>query len=203
MSHFSPAEWVDFAHGLSTQQKTAALQSHLDNRCEQCLESAKLWRNVVDYFSQEARYRPPDHAIRDIHLAYALQKPWRWLLEVGRRAELVFDSFRQPVLGFVRGSTSPSRHLVHEAEPFVIDLRLETVRDRLFLLGQILNSHSPDQGVYGVDVLLLEGEDLVARAKANDSGEFELQCERDRNLRLFINIRGHRAIGISVPHDEN
>ena len=102
---------------------------------------------------------------------------------------------------FVRGSASPSRRLVHEAEPFVIDLRLESVRDRLYLIGQILNSEKPDQAMYGVDILLLEGEDLVARTKASSSGEFELQCDHDRALRLFINIRGHRAIGIVVPDE--
>ncbi len=62
-----------------------------------------------------------------------------------------------------------------------------------------MNSEDPDEEMQGVDVLLLNGEDLVARTKATGSGEFDLECEPDRNLRLFINIRGYRAIGITVP----
>ncbi len=144
---------------------------------------------------------PPGQAAQDVLAGYSVLKPWRWLTEIARRTELIFDSFRQPMPAFVRGSASPSRRLVHEAEPFVIDLRLESVRDRLYLIGQILNSEKPDQAMYGVDILLLEGEDLVARTKASSSGEFELQCDHDRALRLFINIRGHRAIGIVVPDE--
>ncbi len=201
MSHFSEADWVDFVRGLLPQTEAGALESHLHNNCEECLQSAKLWRTVLQYSAQEAQYVPPGQAVHDVLAAYSVLKPWRWLIEIARRTELIFDSFRQPMPAFVRGSASPSRRLVHEAEPFVIDLRLESVRDRLYLIGQILNSEKPDQAMYGVDVLLLEGEDLVARTKASSSGEFELQCDHDRPLRLFINIRGHRAIGIVVPDE--
>jgi hypothetical protein len=203
MSHFSPADWVDFTRGLLPQAESTALESHLDRNCEECLKSKSVWRAVLEHLSQEVRYRPPDHALREVQAAYFVHKPWRWLVEIARRAELVFDSFRQPAPAFVRNSTSSSRRLVHEAEPFVIDLRVETVRDRLFLIGQILNSENPEQTMYGVDILLLDGEDLVAKTKASSSGEFEVQCERDhdRDLRLFINIRGHRAIGIAIPEE--
>jgi hypothetical protein len=202
MSHFSPADWVDFARGLLPQPEAAALQAHLDDKCGECLESVAMWRSVREYLSREAQYGPPDEVFETTAAAYTAVKPWRWLVEAARQAELIFDSFRQPILAFVRGSTSSSRRLVHKAEPFVIDLRLEAVRDRFYLLGQILNSEHPAEEMHGVDILLLSGEDLVAKAKANPSGEFEVQCERGCDLRLFINIRGHRAIGIAIPDDE-
>jgi hypothetical protein len=203
MSHFSEAAWVDFARGLLPHAEAGALESHLRSNCEECLQSVTLWQTVVKYLSQEAQYVPPEQTVQDVQATYAISKPWRWLIEIARRTELIFDSFRQPAPAFVRGSASPSRRLVHEAEPYLIDLRLENVRDRLYLIGQILNSEKPDQEMYGVDVLLLEGEELVARTKASSTGEFELQCDRYRALRLFINIRGHRAIGIVVPDEES
>lgn len=202
MSHFSEADWVDFIRGLFPEEEAAALRAHLRSACEECLQSETLWRAVVGDLSQEAQYAPPKKSFKDVEAAYAASKPWRWLIEIARQAELVFDSLRQPIPALVRGSASPSRRLVHEAEPFVIDLRLESVRDRLYLIGQILNSERPEQAMYGIDILLLQGEDLVAKTKANSSGEFELQCDRDRALRLFINIRGHRAIGIVVTDEE-
>lgn len=203
MSHFSEADWVDFARGLLPQPEVAALESHFRNGCEECRHAMTLWRTVLEYLSQETQYVPPDQTVRDVQAAYPRLKPWRWLIEIAQRTELVFDSFSQPTPAFVRGSAAPSRRLIHEAEPFVIDLRLESVRDRLYLIGQILNSEKPEQAMYGIDILLLRGEDLVARTKASSSGEFELQCDRDRALRLFVNIRGHRAIGIVVTDDEN
>ena len=189
-------------HGLSSHQEATAVQSHLDNNCEECLKSLIMWRSVSEFLSQEARYKPPDHVVRSVKRAYAIYKPWKWLIEAAHAAQLIFDSFIQPAPAFIRSSTSASRRVIHEAPPFVIDLRLETVGDRLFLIGQILNSENPDAGLHGVDVLLLEDEDLVASTKANSSGEFELQCARNRDLRLFINIREHRAIGITVPREE-
>lgn len=201
MSHFSEADWVDFARGLLPQPEATALESHARNDCEECRQSMTLWRTILECLSQETQYVPPGQTVQDVQAAYAVLRPWRWLIEVARRTELIFDSFRQPTTAFVRGPAPPSRRLVHEAEPFIIDLRLESVRDRLYLIGQILNSEKPDQAMYGVDILLLEGEDLVARTKASSSGEFELQCDRDRALRLFINIRGHRAIGIVVADE--
>jgi hypothetical protein len=199
MSHFSPSEWIDFTNGLLTQQETAVLQSHLDNKCEECLKSLIMWRTFSEFLSQEPRYTPPDHALLSVKRAYAVYKPWRWLVEAAKRARLIFDSFTQPAPAFVRSSTSATRRLIHEAPPFVIDLRVERVRDGLSLIGQILNSENPDEDLQGIDIVLLEGEDLTASAKANSSGEFELQCARDRDLRLFINIRGNRAIGIALP----
>lgn len=202
MSHFSPSEWIDFTHGLLNRHETAVLQSHLDNNCEECLKSLAMWRTFSEFLSLEARYTPPDHVVSSVKRAYVLYKPWKWLVETAQRAQLVFDSFTQPAPAFVRSSTSASRRLVHESRPFVIDLRLETVGDRLFLIGQILNSERPDEIPQGIDIFLLEDEDLVARAKTNNSGEFEIQYTRDRDLRLFVNIRGHRAIGIVLPHKD-
>lgn len=201
MTHFSPAEWVDFARGLLPPTEAAAIEAHLSNRCEECLKSMSVWKAVLESLSEEQRYVPPDEVVQQVLAAYAVHKPWGWLHAVARNAKLVFDSLSQPVPAFVRSSTSSSRRLVHEAEPFVIDLRLENVRENLFLIGQILNSERPTEGLYGVDILLVDGEDLVARTKASTSGEFEVQCDRHRirDLRLFINIRGHRAIGITIP----
>ena len=202
MSHFSDFEWIDFTHGLLSQQQTALLQSHLDNNCEECLKSQIMWRTVSEFLLQETRYTPPEHVIRRVKRAYSIYKPWKWLVEAAQRAQLVFDSFTQPAPAFVRSSTSASRRVVHQAPPFVIDLRLETVGERLFLIGQILNSDNPNEALNGVDILLLEDEDLVASAKANSSGEFELQCTRNRDLRLFINIRDYRAIAITLPDED-
>ena len=202
MSHFSSADWVDFARGLCAGENASAMRAHLDSKCEECVKSLAVWQTVLAHLSPEARYRPPRQTMKAVLKEYSAHKPWRWLLSASRMAELVFDSFRQPSPALVRGAASVSRRLVHQAEPFVIDLRLETVRDRLFLIGQILNSEDPEQRMHGVDVLLLEGEDLIASAKANSFGEFEVQSECDRDLRLFINIRGHRAIGIPVSRDD-
>jgi hypothetical protein len=160
---------------------------------------------VQQALSREAAYGPPEAAVAKVKKAYAAAKPWTWLMEIAEFARTVFDSLQQPVPAMVRASPSRSRQLVHEAEPFVIDLRVESdpIRNRLFLVGQVLNARHPDQAVRGVDVVLLSGEELVMRTSASDSGEFDLEWDREEDLRLFINIRGQRAIGIVLPDLRN
>lgn len=168
------------------------------------MTSFEVWRTVLDCLSLEAQYRPPQRALRRIKAAHVQQKSWRWLIEIARWAEPVFDSLRQPAPALVRGAIPSTRKLVHRAEPFVIDLTLEPdpIRNRILVVGQILNSEYPDEPMRGLDVVLLRGEQFTGKAKTSNSGEFEIECERDNNLRLFINIPGQRAIGIALPNVE-
>jgi hypothetical protein len=52
-------------------------------------------------------------------------------------------------------------------------------------------------------MVLLSSGNLVRKTKANELGEFCLDFGREKSLRLFINIRGERAIGIILPDLEN
>jgi hypothetical protein len=54
-----------------------------------------------------------------------------------------------------------------------------------------------------IDVVLLNGERLIKRTVATNSGEFELELGHGEDMQLFINIRGQRAIGITLPSLEN
>jgi hypothetical protein len=199
MSHFSPVDWVDFTRGLLTPAESLGLRSHLDRGCEECLNSAALWGAVFECVSPERRtHLVPDRVLQSVTAEYKAQKPWKWLAHAARWAEPVFDSFRQPAPALTRASASAGRHLIHEAEPFIVVLRMEPdpTRPRLSLLGQVLNFQNPNEAIPGIEVILLSGEDLIAKASANAAGEFDLQCKLEFNLRLFIHIRGQGAIGI-------
>ena len=113
----------------------------------------------------------------------------------------MFDSFTQPTPAPVRAAAHASRQLIHEAEPFVIDLRLQSdpARKRITLIGQVLNSRDPKKTVVGVDVILVSDQQLVKQTLANALGEFDLDFGPEPNLQLLINIRGQRAIGLMLP----
>jgi hypothetical protein len=83
----------------------------------------------------------------------------------------------------------------------VIDLRLESdpARKRMFLMGQILNSRDPNGTASRVDIVLLNGDELIKKTLANQLGEFNMEVATEGNQQLFINIRGQRAIGIALP----
>jgi hypothetical protein len=204
MSHFSAEGWFDFARGTLSPEQRAPMQSHLDSKCYECFKIFETWQAVLEIVNREAANRPPASAVRFVKAAYVSGRQWRWLPQVARMARLVFDSFRQPAAA-VRSSMPSSRQFLHEAEPFVIDVRVESsepARKRVWLMGQVLNSEKPDMKIEGVDVVLLNGERLIAKTATNPSGEFEFEYHDERGLQLFINIRGERAIGIVLPDPE-
>ena len=205
MDHFSPGDWIDSARGILPAYKASLIQQHLDQGCGDCLKSSKTWRLIVEVSSREPAYRPPGSAVEASKGAFVPREPGRWLAEIAQFAQLLFDSFSQPSLATVRAAAQSSRQLVHEAEPFVIDLRLDSdpARKRVSLMGQILNSKNPDEATGKIDVIVLSGEQLVKRTSTNDVGEFDLDFNVQPDLQLVINIRGQRAIGINLPTPES
>jgi hypothetical protein len=205
MSHFSADEWVDFTRGLLPPAKAIVMQASLDGGCSECRSSSQLWRAILKSLAREGEYQPSETAIGAVKDAYVPEKPWKWMISVAQFAHVRFDSLREPALAGVRSSAKSSRQITVEAEPFVIDLQLESdsARQRVSLTGQVLNSHNSQTAINGADVVLLSLDNLIRRTKANELGEFCLDFGREENLRLFINIRGERAIGIALPDLES
>ncbi|MDQ2712271.1 MAG: hypothetical protein M3Y24_08600 [Acidobacteriota bacterium] len=200
MDHFSSEDWIDYVRGVSPS-KAALMETHLRQGCAECLRSSEVWGFVLSFSAKETHNAPPDDAVRVIKAAYVPARPERWLPEIAQFARLVLDTLKQPYSAAVRDSLPSSRLLLHEAEPFTIDLRLDTdlFRKRISLMGQILNSKEPEQSSQRIDVILLNGERLVKKTRANYAGEFDLEFGAEDNLQLFINIQGQRAIGIVLP----
>jgi hypothetical protein len=201
--HFSAGDWVDSVRGLLPEQRSSELQKHLDRGCLECVQSLAFWSELAELLAREPRYEPPGYLLRAAEQAYAGHRPWQWLRAGARWAEQLFDSFHQPLVAPVRGSAPAlsDRRLVHEAKPFIIDVTMRTdLRQSVVrLMGQILNVENPVGGSSAAEVVLLNRDDLVAKTAATDNGEFELECESQPNLSLFISIRGEQAIGIRLP----
>ncbi len=200
MSHFPPGDWIDRAQGVLPATEDASLQLHLDDGCEECLKALETWRRVVQFSRREAGYRPPESAVRAVKAAFVGQQRPQWSLTVTEFARLLFDSFAQPATAMVRSPMRSSRQLLYESDPFTVDLRLESdpLRKHTSITGQILNSQSPEQSTSAIDVVLLSGERLIRRAKANAEGEFEIDFGAESDVQLFIDISGKRAIGIDL-----
>ncbi len=201
MDHFPPSNWIDLARGVLPASQTAAIQNHLGESCAECLQSAETWHHVFQVTAREPAYQPPVDTVRIVKAAYAGERPKHWFGGIVNFARLVFDNVTQPIPALVRAASHSSRQVVHEAEPFVIDLRLQSdpARKRITLVGQVLNSKNPQQAVSGVDIVLLSDHQLVKQTLANSLGEFDLDFGPEPNLQLLINIRGQRAIGLMLP----
>jgi hypothetical protein len=201
MSHFSAAQWFEFAgHMLSSEQRVL-MQRHLEEGCDECRNLSVLWSEVLDISRRESSYRAQETAVESAKAIFVPEESWKWFRQIAQVAELILDSIRQPTPAAIRGSTASSRQVLHKATPFMVDLRVEydPARKWLRLIGQVLNSAEPAKNVLDVDVFLLKGDHLATRTTANASGEFALEFQDEEGLQLFIDIRGQKVIEIRLP----
>ena len=188
--HYSEEDWFDFAHQQAAPSVRAGLERHLEKGCLRCTQTVRLWRAVLDVADQEAAYRPPDEALRQLKGDFALRRPKGLLERVAEQAALVFDSFRQPQPMGVRGAGPSPRQLLYKAGRYAIRLRLEAAPDteRLSIVGQLVDEHHSPAAVQDIAVLALQGRKTLDRTLTNHLGEFVLEPYAAENLRLCVGV---------------
>jgi len=188
MNHFEVSQWVDFARGTARPAERAAMKAHLLTRCAKCGRTAGFLRRVTGIALAEGKYQVPEHVVREVRAIFALQRPEK--VSIFRRivGRLLYDSFREPLPAGVRSRQHLTRQVMYQAAHYSLDLRLEHqhgVRG-VTLVGQLADQEQPERPMGNLPVFLLCGNDLVAHAFSNDYGEFQLEYEPRRRLRLFI-----------------
>ena len=187
--HFTEEDWFDFAHQQAAPSVRASLERHLEKGCSRCTQTVRLWRAVLDVADQEAAYRPPDEALRQLKGDFALRRPKGLLERVAEQAALVFDSFRQPQPMGVRGAGPSPRQLLYKAGRYAIRLRLESAdAERVSIVGQLVDEHQSRAAVQDIAVLALQGRKTLDRTLTNHLGEFVLEPDAAENLRLCVGV---------------
>jgi hypothetical protein len=200
MSHFSVTEWVDFARGLMSPEKANMMRASAET-CDECKSSSMFWGHVYELLTREKNSQPSRLALESVKNAFPDEKPLPWLVKVTDLATIVFDSLLQPALAGVRSSSKSSRQITVESGTFVVDLQLESdsVQRQYSLTGQILGSSNSVAQIGGAEIVLLSPDKVVQKTRANELGEFCLDFNYGENLRLFIDIKGERGVGIILP----
>jgi hypothetical protein len=203
MKHFAAEAWLNFVRHLAPPALATQMQRHLDDGCKRCLKLCETWREVADIALREDAYKPPESVVRLAKSAYALRQ-WKVIPGTPGKVWLIFDSFLQPAPVGVRSSGFPARQLLFRAGRFLIDMRIEPQPEqkRFFLAGQVVNSKQLDHGLKGVEVSLLGEGGIVAQNTASPFGEFQMEFAAATNLRLLLEVPGHKVIGIPLPDPE-
>ncbi len=188
--HSGEEDWFDFARQQAAPALRARLEQHLEKGCSRCTQTVRLWRAVLDVADQEAAYRPPDEALRQLKGDFALRRPKGLLERVAEQAALVFDSFRQPQPAGVRTAGAAPRQLLYKAGRYSIRLRLEPASDaeRLSIVGQLVDEQHSPAAVQDIAVIALKGTKTVDRTLTNHLGEFVLEPDSAENLRLCVGV---------------
>jgi hypothetical protein len=205
MKHFSLGDWADFVRSAASAERRGEMQKHLDTGCKKCLQTADIWRTVMDFAQQETAYNPPAPAIRIAHsyfgsLQLASSAPGELTI-----AELAFDSFQQPGAAGLRGSVAAvPRQLLYKCGTLCIDMRLEPKpgSNYVVLVGQLIDAKKPLQGYDAVPVSLLSEGDKLSETRTNQFGEFHFGFESVKHMQLFFGME-RSAVVVPLPEGQS
>jgi hypothetical protein len=190
MNHFAIEQWLDLVHGLVPDKERATMEQHLSSGCAMCNGVVSRLRKLVVATSADAGYVVPDYAVRSARAFFALQQPQKLLTLPRLVAKLVFDSLREPALAGVRSQHRITRQAMYEAGDYCVDLRMERERGSasVVLVGQIANRSRPEQRVARFPILLMSGKEVLGRTVSNSSGEFQIEYQPRKSLRLRVPV---------------
>jgi hypothetical protein len=190
LTHYDQARWVDFVRGLIAGSERHAMQAHLDSGCRRCHPVVQRFRTLAEVTSGDSKWEAPEGVVQTAKAFFALQRPEKVHILPRVLARLVFDSFRDPLPAGVRMQHRLSRQALYEAGRYSVDVRLEHEKGsrRVTLLGQIGDREQPGQGLADVPVWLVSGKRVLARALSNTFGEFQMDYEPARRLRLYVPV---------------
>jgi hypothetical protein len=182
MKHFGEAQWADFVRNLMSAKERMAMQQHIDDGCQKCSDTLRIWQSVSSVTDGEKAFAPPEDAVRVVKSQFAAIQP-----DSSSGVRLVFDSLLQPLTAGTRGSVA-ARQFLYETDEFYIDLRLEprAQTNNACLTGQVLNRATADRNAPGLAVHLQEGTQLIAHTSTNEFGEFQLEFKAGNNLCVLI-----------------
>jgi len=190
MDHYSMENWVDFARGVVGTREKTAMQSHLDTGCKQCSKALHLWQHVHQVARQETALEPPETAVRQMKAAIAIHGSRRPKGVALTTAKLLFDSGLSAAHVGVRSTGSAARQLLFGVGTYRIDLRMEPQldSDKVAVIGQVLHSSDPHEGLGALPVALVKGRRVVAETVTSKFGEFNLECDMDGHFHLRVKL---------------
>lgn len=199
--HYRSEEWVDFVNENLSAEQTRAMQQHLDANCRPCSRMARTWTRVRDAAKRESRYQAPDSAVRHVRGSFSLlARPAEQnrLVEIPR---LVFDSLWQPAVAGLRAASVAPRQVLYKAGDLAIEMRMEPepLSERISIAGQIYNTAQQGEGLADVLVVVRSNTSIVAEARTNRFGEFQLSFVPDEGLRIAFVVVKNRDL--SIPLD--
>jgi hypothetical protein len=200
MQHFSEQAWADFVRGVSESETKANIESHLARGCCDCGATSDVWNQLQTIVSNEKSYMPPESAVRMVKLEFVTTNSQE---QASVLANLLFDTFVQPLAAGIRSGAAVARQLVYEAEGLTVDLRLDSQSPsgKILVVGQVLDQRLPRVSPRGVSIALWtpKGQPFL-EVSSNESGEFQLEVNAQDDLRLLIEVAGRKTIRIPLAN---
>ncbi len=203
MKHIPGEEWIDFVRQVVHTPRKEKMKEHLEQGCKSCSKIVSLWQRVRQTAENEKNYGPPGDVVRIAKASLGGSN-----LKVNQKrqdslAELLFDSFLQPVIEGVRSSSIGTRQMLYRADPFQIDLLIESQAGgrNIVVTGQLLDLRHPKIVGHNLQVTLSNLRGRVVQATTNQFGEFCQEIENSGNLELKFHGANDQPVVISLRDD--
>ena len=199
MKHIPGEEWIDFVRQVVHTPRKEKMKEHLEQGCKSCSKIVSLWQRVRQTAETETNYRPPGDAVRIAKASLAGSNSTAEQKRPDSLAELLFDGF-WPVPEGVRSSSIRTRHMFYRADPFQIDLLIESQADgrSVVVTGQLLDLRHPEIVGHNLQVTVSNLRGRVVQATTNQFGEFCQEIENSGNLELKFYGANHKPVVISL-----
>lgn len=183
-------KWIDFARNVVGAQEKAAMQNHLESGCQRCSKVASLWQRVHHVTRHDHVFEPPESAIRSVKGTFAIRGPRKPYPKGLAAVQLLFDSSQAPLPAGVRSAASAARQLLFGASNYRIDIRIEphVDSDKVTLIGQVLRTTDPSDGLAEIPIALIKGRQVVAETLTSQFGEFQLDCDLKGRFDLWLRL---------------
>jgi hypothetical protein len=203
MSHYPDEVWTDWARGVAPAAVRDEIREHIASGCPECRYALEMWQRVADVARRERDYEPPPSVLESAIAIYRHYGPIRpeALDRASRFAELVFDSFHNPLPQGVRSLERATRHLSYKAGSFFIDVRIEEANASglASVVGQLM--HHPDaasMSLEGLQVVLTSGRSMQAETTTNRFGEFVFEMDTHKENHLAIGVGDEFAVVVPL-----
>jgi hypothetical protein len=206
MEHFSERPWADFVRGISEPEITKDIKAHLAADCSKCKTALDAWSRVRRLASAEHAYAPPENRVRLVKLGFAsrpVPQPRAWTPANWTLANLVFNSFTQPLPAGVRSAALSAWQVVYEAEGLTVDLRFghRAQSQTVHLVGQVFDKRAVrlSQSDATIEVST-EHNHVVATTAVNVMGEFHIEFKPQDHLWLSVKAASRNTVRIPLTN---
>lgn len=201
MKHFGSEEWIDFVNQVVSPKKKREMDKHLEEGCRRCSKTVSVWEGVRRAAKSETNYQPPKDQVRLSTAAFAASLYGEGQKRAHSAIEVLFDSFLQPLFEGTRSSNTGTgtRQMLYRADPFQIDLQLESQPGGgVVVTGQLLNFSHPELVGRNVPVVLSNMHGVVVRTVTNRFGEFREAIQTNGELELVFLGANDKPVVISI-----
>jgi hypothetical protein len=192
MKHYSIAQWVDLSRGLMPEADSKTMAGHLADGCTECRDLAEFCERLDEVCAEMASAPPPESVVRSARAIFPTQTIVE-LAPVPRiTAQLIYDSLLAPGPAGLRATWQLGWQALYRAGDCSLDLRVEPELSstRAALIGQISNHTIPENTMENIPVYLKSGRSVVAEARSNRFGEFQMEYEQHGRLQLCVYLEG-------------